>query len=153
MFIGTVYEMTTKKRVIQTAMGIPNLVNSINNNNNNNGNIAVLNGHTNKGFVGKQLELHDTHMHQHIELQNGTTVINNGVDQHMNAKPQVVVPVVVKLSILYNSNKLNNMKITQNVPNRYVPSSCAMLWSDFELESHYFFKEITGCKLLNIITY
>lgn len=98
MFIGTVYEMTTTKRVLQTAMGIPNLVNSINNNNNNNnGNSVVLNGHTNKGFVGKQLELHEIHLHQHGEMQNGASGITNGVDQHVQAK-KVVVPDIVKLS-------------------------------------------------------
>lgn len=98
MFIGTVYEMSTTKRVLQTAMGIPNLVNNIHNNNNNNGNIAVLNGHTNKGFVGKQLELHEIHLHQHIE-NSGAPVVNGGGDQAIRVKPKVPA---VKLSKKFN---------------------------------------------------
>lgn len=94
MFIGTVYEMTTTKRVLQTAMGIPNLVNNIQNNNNINGNISSLNGHTNKGFVGKQLELHEVHLHHHIENRNNVSVITNGIDPEI----KVVVPEKVKLS-------------------------------------------------------
>lgn len=135
MFIGTVYEMTTTKRVLQTAMGIPNLVNSMNNNNNNNGNIAALNGHTNKGFVGKQLELHEIQLHRHIEMQDSSPVVSNGVDQQIYAKPKVVVPDVVKLS-KSNHSLFNYNTFIQKYLDRYVPSNCSMLWSYFQFQGY-----------------
>lgn len=131
MFIGTVYEMSTTKPVLQIAMGIPNIVTNMNINNNNGG-ISVLNGHTNKGFVGKQLELHEINLHQHMDIQNGATGIANGVDPQMTEKPKTVIPDVVKLSecILLSEQ---NQYLNKSFSKRYAPSNRSMLWTYFQL--------------------